>query len=342
MKRSASVLVGVIGIIIFAAVLMFHTYPVKTHAADEITVFTDNGDAVSIFGNIEINDPTPGDVVVVFGNININSEVQGDVVSVFGNISVNAKVTGETVSVFGKITLLDKAVIGGDLVAIGSLEKTQGAILKGQEVIINLRVLIVARAILTLILTFFALILGLAIIGMAKDRFRRMTSTIESNFARRLGIGFAAMVGVTIISLPLTITFVAPLLYLVLLLIAEMTASIYFGKQILKVFNLSLNVYLEFITGLLFITLVKVAIIMAVPQYNLVIYAVLYGLFGIFINSLGTGVLIDTKFGSGILQGSTKKVSFGSNSTGIFNEDINFSNPKLDISMGGSEDVKKE
>lgn len=283
--------------------------------ADEVSEFVSNGDRVSIFGDISVDKNTVGDIVAIFGSIEVNKSVQGDVVSVFGNVNVKDNIEGEVVSVmgdvtldgsisrdvvivFGKVKMTENAVVNGDLVTIGTIEREAGAKVFGQEVKVNIAFLMVARTVVTIVLAFLVLILGLVIIAIFKDRAVNISLTVEENIGRKIALGFLGQIGFLIIMILLSIVAIGPLLYLFLLVAAEVVISIYFGKQILKVFNANLNVYLEFITGLATVTLLKILLTLIIPQIGFVPYLIAYVIFDIFIRAWGIGILVDTKFGT--------------------------------------------
>lgn len=95
------------------------------------------GDSITIFSNkvIAAGDVVTGDAVVVFGNLEIRGAVTGDVVAVFGNVDLYGEAKGDVVAVFGNVDLYKNAVVGGDAVGVfGNVNKEEGAVIKGDEV----------------------------------------------------------------------------------------------------------------------------------------------------------------------------------------------------------------
>ena len=92
-----------------------------------IYVNSENGDKIKIFEDAEVTAPVRGNVIVVLGDVRVESRVDGHVVTVFGDAAINAEVTGQVVSMFGKATLEDGARINGDVISVGSVEKSPGA-----------------------------------------------------------------------------------------------------------------------------------------------------------------------------------------------------------------------
>ena len=111
--------------------------------------------------------------------------------------------------------------------------------------------------------------------------------------------------GATIISVLLFITLIAPVLYLVLIVLGSIFSSIYFGKVILKTFNPNSSIFAEFITGLATVTLIEIVLIYLIPQNEFLINILFYAIFVAFVNSLGIGILIDLKASRSISGANT-------------------------------------
>lgn len=326
-------------LVIFCMVLVLLATPGISYASQKLTVKTDGGGAVSIFGDLKISNNTSGDVVVILGNADITSDVDGDVVSILGKINLDAGVTGDVVNILGNVTLSGNASVGGDLVSIGTAQKAHGAKVNGQHVEIDSGTLRISRAFITILLAFFTLIIGLFTIAVSRSRLNRISAGMENNIYKKLLLGLIGFFGASIILVLLCITVVVPLLYILLLFFAEITAGIYFGRQILKVFDLKLSIYLEFFAGLLFILIVKLTLTLVVSQYNLITYLVLYSLFSIYIYSLGLGVLFDYRFGAKI--SSVKKANDRNTQVKVTEMEANNAALGKDLNMGGNPDESK-
>lgn len=79
-----------------------------------------DGDAVTIFGDLEIDGRIDGSAVAIFGDLNVTGDVE-DVVCVFGKVILHdgAKVNGDLVSVMGGIERLGNTIVSGDVTNVG-------------------------------------------------------------------------------------------------------------------------------------------------------------------------------------------------------------------------------
>lgn len=271
--------------------------------ADGISVSSENGDRVSVFEDVTVNGSTNGNVIVVLGNVDINADVNGEVIAVFGDATIRGTVSGQVVTVFGSARLTEKAVVQGNLISLGGVEKASGARVGGQEVRIfsellstDIGSLLYLRVVLLLAFSLASLFLGLLILMIFRKRFEEIARNIENNFGRKLILGFLAYLGAAILLVLLFITLIAPVLYILLLILGSIASSIYFGRLILKAFNPTRSLFAEFITGLLTVTLVKLLLIYLVPQEDVLLSIALLGLFELFASSYGIGVLMEAKY----------------------------------------------
>ncbi len=292
--KKISVLLVLIGI------LMLSVLPV---AAGGISVSSENGDSISLFEDIEISRPVNGNIISVIGNITLNGNVNGQVVAVFGDITANAQVTGQVVTVFGNTVLTKNAQVNGDVITMGSLIKESGARVLGQEVRIlgesmnlDIGALVYLRLSVIILFILAVLVVGLLLLVISKDHYNSITKTIEKNVGKKLLLGILSFLGASILMLLLLVTLIAPLLYIVLLVLSTVTASIYAGRLILKTFSAKNSIYMEFITGLISITLVKLLILFLVPQQELLLGLGLVSLFNLFVYSMGMGILVEKRF----------------------------------------------
>lgn len=293
MKKAAVALLCLMMFFIFSAPVF----------AGGIEVSSQSGDRVSLFNDINVDSNVNGNVICVLGNVSVNSQVSGQVISVFGNVTVDSQVGGQVVTVFGNTKLTGKALVNGDVITLGSLDKESGAKILGQEVRIfgeymnvDIQALLYLRLALLLLFALAVLVIGLLVLTVSRKRYEEMAKLIEYNSGKKLILGFLAYAGATILAVLLLITLIAPVLYLVLLIIATIPACIYFGRLILRALNPKNSIYMEFVTGLITITLVKLLLLYLLPQDGILISLILLGVFGIFVNSVGLGVMMEARF----------------------------------------------
>jgi len=271
--------------------------------AEGFSVVSDSGDEVRILDDVEINRKTTGNIIVILGDADIRDEVAGDIVVIIGDATINAKVTGDVVNVLGRTRLKEKAEISGDVVSIGSLEKLPGSMVRGEEVSIygrelhiDIGVILLARLIGVIVFSFVVLILGLIMIAASKEKLHKMIDDFVPGMARKTAIGFLGLIGAFIIFLLLFVTVVIPLLYFVLMLIAGVFSGIYLGRVILNAFGSARSsIYLEFITGIITVTIIKVGLVYFLPLHEFLLSVALFLAFSIFIDSLGIGILLNWK-----------------------------------------------
>jgi hypothetical protein len=290
--KKAVVLLLIVAITVFAGLQVY---------AEGIAVSSENGDKVNLLEDVTVDKPITGNVVVVLGNVSINSKVDGIVVTVFGDMTINSDVTGQAVTIFGKTKLLENANVGS-LITLGSVEKMDGAHVKGQEVrifgeVMNLDIgaIMYLQIAIMLLFSISVLLLGLLILALKRKKYEKITDKIEYRVDRKLILGFLAFFSITILMIMLAITLIAPIIYFIILVLASITSSIFFGRLILKALNPSKNIFAEFITGLVTITLVRVLLINIMPQNDIVFTFIMLGIFEVFISSLGLGVLMEAR-----------------------------------------------
>lgn len=223
--------------------------------AEGIIIDSDRGDKVGILDDITVLKHSTGNVVAVIGDINVQNDVDGDVVAVFGDININARVTGQVVGVFGQVKLTEKAEVRGDVVSVGSIEKdpaarVMGQLLRmqGQELASGMNFLLVSRVVLVIVFSLLTLVFGLAFIALSGNRLHNIMAAMEKNLKEKIILGFLALVGAFTLMVIFFITMIIPLAYLILVLMGNIAAGIYFGRLILKTFSAVSNTYLEFVT----------------------------------------------------------------------------------------------
>lgn len=285
------------------SLLLFLMFALTVAYAEGVSVSSDTGDRVSLFDDIKIDSEVKGNVISVLGNVEVNKPVDGQVVVVFGDITINAKVSGQVVTVFGNTRLTPGAVVQKDLITLGSIERESGSTVLGHEVRIfgeymniDIGALLYLRLAIMLLFTLAVLVIGLLVLALSRKKYEEITVSIEKNIGKKLLLGFLAYLGASILLVLLIITLVAPVLYVVLLVMAAIVASIYFGRIILKTFSPKNSIYMEFITGLISITLIKMLLIFLVPPEGIIFNFILLAIFSVLVNSIGLGGLAENKF----------------------------------------------
>ena len=287
-------------LLIMAAILMISVVPV---AAEGIYVASGNGDRIRILEDVGVTQPVNGNVVAVLGDITVDSQVNGHVIAVFGEVKVNAQVTGQVVTIFGQTELGENARVMGDVITMGSLKEAPGAQVLGQQVRIlgesmnfDIGAILYLQLVIMLLFTVVVLIVGLLILLIARSSYTKMAKSIEKNVGRKLLLGVLTFMGASALLLLLLVTLIAPLLYIVVLVLAMIPASMFAGRYILKTFSPKNSIYVEFITGLISLTLLKLLIVLLVPQGCILIGFGLTGLVDLVIYSLGLGIHMEQHY----------------------------------------------
>lgn len=268
-----------------------------------VYISSQNSDKISFMDNIEIGEVISGNVVAVLGDVSVNENVNGQIITVFGDVYVNSLVSGQVVTIFGNTYLNEKANVTGNVITIGSLHRSEGAIVGGQEVRIlgesmnlDISAILYLRLAIMLLMTFSVLAVGLVLITLQKKKYTQISGSIDKNLSKKLLMGVLSFIAVSIILVLLVVTLIAPFVYIILLILSTITASMLAGKLILSTFSQSNSVYMEFITGLITISLVKLLIIFVVPQSNVILGLALVGIFDMLIYSAGLGILVEKRF----------------------------------------------
>ncbi len=287
-------------LLIMAAILVISFVPV---AAEGIYVASGNGDRIRILEDVGVTQPVNGNVVAVLGDITVDSQVNGHVIAVFGEVKVNAQVTGQVVTIFGQTELGENARVMGDVITMGSLKEAPGAQVLGQQVRIlgesmnfDIGAILYLQLVIMLLFTVVVLIVGLLILLIARSSYTKMAKSIEKNVGRKLLLGVLTFMGASALLLLLLVTLIAPLLYIVVLVLAMIPASMFAGRYILKTFSPKNSIYVEFITGLISLTLLKLLIVLLVPQGCILIGFGLTGLVDLVIYSLGLGIHMEQHY----------------------------------------------
>jgi len=271
--------------------------------AEGIYVNSKNGDVIRLFEDASISEPVSGNAVSVLGNISVNNKVGGHVVAIFGDVQVNSEVDGHVVAIFGNVVLKEQAEISGDVIAIGLIDRSEGAVIRGQVIRIfgrtmdlDLGAISYLRIAIMIVFTLAVLITGLLILLISRARYIDISRNIEKNVGRKFILGILSFVGVSSLLVILLITLIAPLVYIVLLIISTVPACMFAGRMILKAFSPKNSIFVEFITGLTTVTLVKLVIIFLTPQQSMLFGIIAVGLFNFLIFSFGMGILMEQRY----------------------------------------------
>ncbi len=258
-----------------------------------------------IFEEKSINDISCGNVTVVLGSADINSNVNGSIIVVFGKAKINGNVSGDVVSAFGELYLKENSEISGNLVSVGKLEKAEGVKISGTKMTLNFDFIslfksngIILNALI--ISSLFTLVAGLLLITIFTSRFRAMSYSIGEALSRRMVLGALAVVSLTIVLVFLIFMLVAPALYILVIMLAEIIGSIYLGTVIFKNNYDRSAIYLEFFVGHILISIIKIVPLIFIPSGSytaLMIYGICFVIVEFAMASFGIGTVIDTGFG---------------------------------------------
>ncbi len=257
-------------------------------------------DRIFILRNISVDDTVRGDIVAISSDVEVNGAVRRDVISIFGNVSINSEVKGDVVVIYGSLNVNDNGIVHGDAISVGTFEKNGNARIYGNEINVDMSFLNLGRAALAVIVIAMGVLLfvfAFPVLAIFNRRFRTIAGTFESNTGKRIAAGFLFILAATILLPILSITVIGLFVYLLVLILAETTVCIFFGKAIIRAVSGKDNLYLDFIAGFVFSGLIKAVLLAAAPRIGVVFAAVVILLMYIFIFSFGTGILLDTRFG---------------------------------------------
>lgn len=287
-------------LIIIIAILILTAVPVLGAG---ISVASNGGDDIRILEDSNINSQLNGNAIVVIGDMSVNSRVNGHVITVFGEVTVNSEVSGQVITIFGDTSLNDSSVVMGDVITIGSLHKATGASILGQEVRIlgesmNLDIGAIAYLQLAFVILFMltTLVVGLLAILISKTSYKKISENLDKSIGRKIILGILSFLGASSLLLLLLVTLIAPVLYIVILIMSMVTASMFFGRLILKSFSQKNSIFAEFITGLISITLVKLLIVFLIPKESILVGFVLVGALDLIMNSIGLGIRVEQHY----------------------------------------------
>jgi hypothetical protein len=264
-----------------------------------------NGDSLTIFENqvIPEGDIVSGDAICVFGNLDIKGDVRGDVVAVFGNVDVYGKVNGDVVAVFGNVNVHKSAIIGGDTVGVfGNVDKDPEAIIRGETADTNMGN--VSRYFDFIPNMSFNSIIGMMIVYglsclvvmLVPDRVRLMTDRSQYNLGRYLGIGLLVML-VIILLIPLLIITIVGIIPAILLLIVFMIAAfvsttavyILLGQKIAAAVEGKNAIFIHLLIGMVVVNALTIVPVLGVLATMAVFF-------------VGLGAAFDTRLGSPMIN----------------------------------------
>lgn len=267
-----------------------------------------NGDNLTIFQNqvIPEGDIVSGDAICVFGNLDIKGDVRGDVVAVFGNVDVYGKINGDVVAVFGNVNVHKNAVVGGDTVGVfGNVDKDPEAIIRGETAdtstgIVDKRFDFIPNMSFNSIIGMI-IVYGLAclVVMLVPDRVRLMAKRSRYDLGRHFGIGLLVML-VIILLIPILVITIIGIIPAILLLIVFMIASlvsttavyIFLGQKIAAAVEGKNAVFIHLLIGLVVVNALTI-----IPVVGfLAAMAVFF---------VGLGVAFDTRLGSPIIRKKT-------------------------------------
>lgn len=287
-------------LIVLVAITLLCLSPVY---AAGVYVSSQDGDKVSFMDNITIDKNIKGNVIAVLGDVTVNDIVTGQIITIFGDAYVNSQISGQVVTIFGNTYLNRNANVTGDVITIGSLHRSEGAVVGGQEVRIlgesmnlDISAILYLRLAIMLLMTFSVLAVGLVLITLQKKKYTQIAESIDKNLSKKMLMGVLSFLAASIILVLLVVTLIAPFVYIILLILSTVTASMLAGKLIISTFSQSNSVYMEFITGLITISLIKLLIIFVVPQSNVILGLALIGIFDMLVYSAGLGILVEKRF----------------------------------------------
>jgi hypothetical protein len=264
-----------------------------------------------------VNEKSLENITVVMGSADIQADVDGSVIVIFGKATINGNVSEDVVSVFGEVNIQGDSKVQGNLVSIGKLEKTDSVSILGTKLLINVDIISLFKSngiiINTLIIfSLITLIAGLILISIFTSRYRTMSYSMGSGVSRKFVLGILIIVSCTIVLAFLIFLVIVPILYVLLLLFANILASIYLGTTIFKNNNEKSAIYLEFFVGHIMISIFKIVPLILLPAGSylaLMIYGICFIVLELAMVSFGIGTIIDTNFGKNTKLNNNSKIS---------------------------------
>lgn len=283
--------------VVFLTIVLLMTCAFKfdINNGDSITIFENqvipegdiiSGDAICVFGNLEIKGDVRGDVVAVFGNVDVYGKVNGDVVAVFGNVNVhkNAVVGGDTAGVFGNVDKDPEAIIRGE-----TADTSAGAVGKYFDFVPNMSF----NSIIGMMIFY-----GLAclVVLLVPDRVKLMANRSRYSLGRHLGIGLLVMLVIIFLIPILVITIIGiipAILLLILFMIATLVSTtsvyIFLGQKIAAAVEGKNAIFIHLLIGM-----VVVNALVIIPVVGILAAMAVY--------FVGLGIAFDTRLGNPIIR----------------------------------------
>ena len=289
-------------IIITLILLLFVPFIVSAKQSDITT-----GNLV-IFEDRIVDNISSGNVTVVSGYADIRTNVSGSIIVVFGKATINGNVSGDVISLFGELDVLDNTLIQGNLVSVGKLKTSDLISVLGTKFSIDFDVISLFKSNGIIISTFImyaiiSLAIGLVLISIFTKRYRSMAYSMRSGNVRRLVLGLLFFLSATIVLAFLMFLIIAPVLYVLLVLFADIVVGIYIGSFIFKNSNEKSTIFIEFFVGCIIANIVKIVPLILLPEGSylaLMIYGITLIVIEFVMASFGIGTIIDTGFGKNV------------------------------------------
>lgn len=230
-----------------------------------------NGDSIAIFNNLVVPEGTTvtGDAVAIFGKIDMRGNVRGDVVTVFGKVDVYGEAGGDVVAVFGNVNLKSTAVVNGDIAGVfGNVDRENGAIVRGE--VIDTRpgswhgnIHIVpgfGTDVASVVSLMIVYALSCLVLVLVPDRTAFMAQRMQYNIGRSFGIGILVLLGTMLLvpALIITIIGIIPAILLVfafaIVAFVSMTALyVALGRKVAAAVEGKNAVYIHLLIGLVIV-----------------------------------------------------------------------------------------
>jgi hypothetical protein len=290
------------------------------HVDEDRDVRVSRKDRVTIRGPVVIVDEEGSNIVRVFADAKVdsNERIDGDAVAVFGSVEVDGEVTGDVVAVFGSVTLGPHAQVGGDAVAVGgALIQPPGATVSGESVSIGIfswapSLPALPMIILTILICWvFGLIFAWILQALFHDRMVRISLTSSRRTAGAFLLGLASAPLLVIAVVLLSITFIGipigiglSLAYFPSAFAGYLAASYVLGCRLLRRPLEGGNYMAPVAVGTLFVAgFFVLGAVLFQPEGAVRTFALFFTLLGFLLitglTTVGLGALILSRFGQG-------------------------------------------
>ena len=244
-------------------------------------------------------------ITVVLGTADIQTDIKGSIIVIFGKAIINGNIDGDVVSAFGEVYLKNNSNIEGNMVSVGKLDQAGGGTIKGEKILFDVDFISLFKSngiiINTLIIcSLITLIAGLLLITVLTGRYRVMSYSLKRISKKRLLLGLVVVLSLTIVLAFSIFTIIAPVIYILIFMFADIIASIYLGTLIFGNNNQRSAIYLEFFVGQIIISIFKIVPLIIIPTGSyiaLLVYGICFMILEFAMVSLGLGTIIVTGFG---------------------------------------------